>query len=170
MMSTQPCWYVARTQPNAENKAVTHLSRQGFVTYLPRYLKRRRHARRVDVVSAPLFPRYLFVEIDTAIQRWRSIYSTIGVSQLVCSGDAPTPVSDQVVTLLKSREDAAGFIQFERRPPFRVGDKIRILDGVFCDCLGLYDGMSDRDRVTILLDLLGRKVRVQADAEAVAAA
>jgi transcriptional antiterminator RfaH len=160
MMSGQSRWYVAQTQPNAESKAVAHLGRQGFATYLPRYLKRRRHARRVDVVSAPLFPRYLFIEIDT----------TIGVSRLVCTGDTPTPVSNQVVTLLKGREDPAGFIQLDHQPQFRVGDKIRILDGVFCDCLGLYDGMSDRDRVTILLDLLGRKVRVQVDAEAVAAA
>ena len=83
MMLGQPRWYVAHTQPHAENKAAVHLGRQGFVTYLPRYLKRRRHARRVDVVSAPLFPRYLFVQIDTAVQRWRSIYSTFGVSQLV---------------------------------------------------------------------------------------
>ena len=35
-----------------------------LTTYLPRYLKRRRHARRVDIVAAPLFPRYLFVAID----------------------------------------------------------------------------------------------------------
>jgi len=170
MMSGQSRWYVAQTQPNAESRAVAHLGRQGFATYLPRYLKHRRHARRVDVVSAPLFPRYLFIEIDTTIQRWRSIYSTVGVSRLVCTGDTPTPVSNQVVTLLKGREDPAGFIQLDHQPQFRVGDKIRILDGVFCDCLGLYDGMSDRDRVTILLDLLGRKVRVQVDAEAVAAA
>ncbi len=107
---------------------------------------------------------------DTAIQRWRSIYSTFGVSQLVGHGDMPTPVPDQVVTTLKSREDAAGFIHLDHRPVFRVGDKIRVLDGVFADCLGLYEGMKDRDRVAILLDLLGRKVRVVVDAESVAAA
>jgi transcriptional antiterminator RfaH len=170
MMPNSSHWYVAQTQPNAESKAVAHLARQGFSTYLPRYLKRRRHARRVDVVPAPLFPRYLFVEVDIAVQRWRSIYSTVGVSQLICTGDTPTPVSIQVVSLLKGREDAAGFIQLDHRPQFRVGDKIRVLDGVFCDCLGLYDGMSDRDRVAILLDMLGRKVRVMVDAESVAAA
>ena len=109
-----------QTQPNAESKAVAHLARQGFATYLPRYLKRRRHARRVDVVAAPLFPRYLFVEIDMAVQRWRSIYSTIGVSQLVCNGDVPAPVPDQVITMLKDREDAAGFIHLDREPQFRV--------------------------------------------------
>ena len=56
--------------------------RQGFTTYLPRYLKRRQHARRIDIVPAPLFPRYFFVAIDITVQRWRSVYSTIGVTQL----------------------------------------------------------------------------------------
>jgi transcriptional antiterminator RfaH len=170
MTSSQPGWYVVQTQPNAESKAVAHLERQGFATYLPRHLKRRRHARRVDVVAAPLFPRYLFVEVDMAIQRWRSIYSTIGVSRLICTGDVPTLVPAHVVATLKEREDAAGFIQLDRQPLFRLGDKIRVLEGVFSDCLGLYDGMPDRDRVAILLDLLGRKVRVLLNAEAVAAA
>ena len=49
-------WYVVRTQPHAESKASAHLGRQGFETYLPRYLKKRRHARRVETVQAPLFP------------------------------------------------------------------------------------------------------------------
>lgn len=166
----QPQWYVVQTQANAENKAVAHLARQGFATYLPRYLKRRRHARRVDVVAAPLFPRYLFVEINMAVQRWRSIYSTVGVSRLVCNGEYPAPVPERVVDLLKSRENTSGFIQLDHRPKFKTGDKIRILEGAFYDCLGIYDGMSDRDRVGILLDLLGRKVRVLLDAEAIAAA
>jgi transcriptional antiterminator RfaH len=136
---------------------------------LPRYLKRRRHARRVDIVPAPLFPRYFFVAIDITVQRWRSVYSTIGVTRLICNGDVPAAVPHGVVTSLKAREDAVGFIRLEPRQ-FHLGEKIRILDGVFANCLGLYDGMTDRDRVTILLDLLGRKVRVLVDAEAVAAA
>jgi len=166
----QPRWYVAQTQANAENKAVAHLARQGFATYLPRYLKRRRHARRVDVVAAPLFPRYLFVEINMAVQRWRSIYSTVGITRLVCNGEYPAPVPERVVDILKNREDTTGFIQLDHRLKFKTGDKIRILEGAFYDCLGIYDGMLDRDRVGILLDLLGRKVRVVLDAEVIAAA
>ena len=46
-------WFVAHTQPNAEARAVLNLERQGFATYLPRYLKRRRHARRVDIFTHP---------------------------------------------------------------------------------------------------------------------
>jgi len=170
MMSARMRWYVVQTQAKAENKAVAHLARQGFATYLPRYLKRRRHARRVDVVAAPLFPRYLFVAIDLTEQRWRSIYSTVGVSRLISTGDIPAPVPEQVVDLLKGREDEAGFVRLDVRPRFGLGDKVRILEGAFYDCLGIYDGTPDRERVAILLDLLGRKVRVLLDAEAIAAA
>lgn len=163
-------WYVVQSQPNAERKAIAHLERQGFGTYLPRYLKRRRHARRVEIVPTPLFPRYLFVAIDLGVQRWRSIFSTVGVSRLVCNGDTPTPIADQVLQTLRAREDDDGYVRLDQRPNFRAGDRVRVLEGVFTDCLGLYEGMRDNERVAILLDLLGRKVRVTVDVENVAAA
>ena len=43
-------------------------------------------------------------------------------------------------------------------------------EGVFSDCLGLFESMGDRERVAILLDLLGRKVRVVLDEDFVVAA
>ena len=88
-MTLHPRWFVAHTHPHAEAKATAHLNRQGFEIYFPRYLKRRRHARRIETVAAPLFPRYLFVAVDLTAQRWRSIYSTVGVTRLVCNGDDP---------------------------------------------------------------------------------
>jgi hypothetical protein len=36
-MARPASWYVVQTQPNAERKALVHLERQGFATYLPRY-------------------------------------------------------------------------------------------------------------------------------------
>jgi len=165
-----PRWFVAHTHPHAEAKATAHLNRQGFEIYFPRYLRRRRHARRIETVAAPLFPRYLFVAIDLGVQRWRSIYSTVGVSRLVCNGDDPTPVPNGIVEALQKRQDANGFIKLDSHPPFRTGDKIRVLDGAFSSCLGLFEGMAERERIAILLDLLGRKVRVVLDADLVAAA
>ena len=153
-------WYLAQTQPRAEAKATLNLLRQGFEIYLPRYLKQRRHARRVEPVLAPLFPGYLFVAIDINAQRWLSIDSTFGVTRLVRDGDRPAAVPLAVITALKCREDAKGLVVLDQRPRFSPGDKIRVLEGSFRDCYGLYDGMSAGERVAILLDLLGRKVRV----------
>ena len=166
----EPRWFVAHTHPHAENKATTHLNRQGFEIYFPRYLKRRRHARRIETVVAPLFPRYLFVAIDLNVQRWRSICSTVGVNRLVCNGDLPTAVPDGIVEALRQREDTNGFIKLDTRPPFRAGEKVRVRDGALSSCLGLFEGTAERERIAILLDLLGRKVRVVLDADLVAAA
>lgn len=163
-------WYVVQTHINAEARAASNLLRQGFEVYLPRYLRRRSHARRIEKVAAPLFPRYMFVNIDIATQRWRSVQSTYGVSHLVVNGADPAPVEVAVINALKAREDASGFVKLEARPKFTIGEKVRVLAGVFAENLGLFDGMADRDRVAILLDLLGRKVRVSIEADMVAVA
>jgi len=76
-------WHVIYTRPRSESLALQHLKRQGFTAYLPRHRKQRRHARRADLISAPLFPRYMFVLIDAATASWWSIRSTIGVNAII---------------------------------------------------------------------------------------
>ena len=163
-------WYVAQTHPRAEAKAAWHLRRQGFTIYLPRILKQRRHARRIDRVAAPLFPSYLFVSIDMTTQRWLAVDSTIGVTRLVRDYERPAPVAQQIIDTLKRREDGNGFVQLEHRPRFAPGDKVRVIGGALCDCCGLYEGMTGQERVAILLELLGRKVRVALDDHIIEAA
>jgi len=166
----QSAWYVVQTQVNAEARAARNLIRQGFEIYLPRYLKRRSHARKIEKVAAPLFPRYMFVRVDIATQRWRSIQSTFGVSCIVSNGADPAPVAGKVLHLLRAKEDESGFIRIDQRPSFATGQKVRVLTGAFADIIGLFDGLGDRERVAILLDLLGQKVRVSIDADLIAAA
>jgi transcriptional antiterminator RfaH len=158
-------WYVVHTRPNAEEVAARHLGHQGFQVFLPRLRKRRRHARRVETVIRPLFPRYLFVGLDLAVDRWNSIRSTIGVSTLICHGDRPTLVPSGVVEGLLDRT-LDGVMVVDDRPQFRRGDRVRLLDGVFANLVGVFENMTDGERVAVLLDLLGRSVRVMLHADA----
>lgn len=167
---TSATWCLVHTQPHGERKAVAHLQRQGFSIYQPRYLRRHRHARRVTMAPSALFPRYVFVAIDVMAQRWRAVRSTVGVSHLVCRGDEPAVVPAGIVEQLRVREDANGFICLDQRPQFKPGDQVRVENGPFEDRLGLFEGLTDGDRVRILLDLLGRKVRVMLDADELSAA
>lgn len=169
-VTVEPTWCVVQTHVHSEAKAAAHLVRQGYDVYLPRYLKRRRHARKIENVPAPLFPRYLFVGFDLMAARWRSIQSTLGVSHLVCDRNQPAALSSRVIAELRSREDGNGFIQLNLQPCLMPGAKVRIVEGVFSESFGSFEGMADRDRVAILLDLLGRKVRVVLDRETVVAA
>jgi transcriptional antiterminator RfaH len=163
-------WFVAHTHPQAETRASVNLERQGFATYLPRYLKRRRHARKIELVAAPLFPRYMFVSIDLERQRWLSIRSTLGVARLVGDSGIPLPVPPGIVESLMRRQDAEGFVRLQAPLGLKPGDPVRVLGGAFEESLGLFERMSDEQRITILLDLMGRKVRVTLDSDLIAAA
>ena len=57
-------WFVVQTQVNGEAKAAQNLKQQGYDVYLPCYLKRRRHARKVDFTAKPLFPRYMRLTVN----------------------------------------------------------------------------------------------------------
>ena len=168
-MTVQRKWYVVHTHAHAEATAVAHLRRQGFETYCPQYLKRKKHARRVTVSPEPFFPRYIFVAIDMATQRWHAIRSTLGVSYLIGGEKGPTPVTDAVVAQLRASEDTSGFIPFEQPPRFARGERVRLRDSIFSSCTGLFDGLTDSGRVAVLLDMLGRKVRVILDGTAISA-
>jgi transcriptional antiterminator RfaH len=162
-------WFAVHTRPLAEAKAASHLDRQGFDVYLPRYRKMRRHARRLEPVVRPLFPRYLFVSFDVTTTRWRAIRSTLGVSDLVRSGDQPTPVADAIVTAIREREDDEGLVRLSRIAGLHVGQKLMILTGALSDQIGMLEGLSDKDRVTVLLHLMGRPIRLCLPVDAVGA-
>jgi transcriptional antiterminator RfaH len=162
-------WYVVYTQAMGELKALMNLQRQGFDAYLPRYRKQRRHARKVDRVAAPLFPRYLFVNMDIAKARWRAINSTFGVSHLVATGDSPVPLLGSIVDSIRAREDDGGMIALHDEDGFKRGDKVWILDGPLGEQEGLFDRHSDDARVTVLLDILGRTVKVRVAKDEVSA-
>ena len=105
---TETRWYVAQTRPGAETKALFHLERQGFEVYLPRYLRRVSHARRISWQPRPLFPSYLFVTTSPAQQRWRSINSTVGIAHLICDDRGPVPVPPGIVEGIRRAEDDRG--------------------------------------------------------------
>jgi len=76
----------------------------------------------------------------------------------------------QVIDSLRAREDEGGYVALDKRPKFALGEKVRVLASVFAENFGLFDGMADRERIAILLDLLGRKVRVSIEPDLVTAA
>jgi transcriptional antiterminator RfaH len=163
-------WYAVHTQPHAEAKALDNLLRQGYRAYLPQGRVEIRHARRRQLVSRPLFPRYLFAGLDRATTLWRPILSTFGVSDIVRTGGEPAPVPAEIVAELRDREARGEFDRPNAGRSLRVGELVRVTAGAFEDVLGRLVELRDQERVVVLLELLGRSVKAQLRADAVAAA
>jgi len=156
-------WFVVRTKTGAEDRAVWHLNNQGFEVYLPRYRKKIHHARKVSNVLRPVFPGYLFVRMDIAQQPWRAINGTMGVISLVQFGETPRPISDVIIDAIRDREE--GGVVSLAPDGLKAGDRVHVREGVFANHAALLAEVSDDKRVILLLDLMGREVRVSARKE-----
>jgi transcriptional antiterminator RfaH len=139
-------WYVVSTHPHQEERAETNLRRQNFDAWVPKQLRQRRHARRVDTISAPLFPGYLFVSLSRQTQPWRAIDSTLGVRRIISFGEQPMPVERGFVEALKKTSDEHGVMQLSD-PELELGQQLRLLTGPFSDCIGTLQRLPDKDRV-----------------------
>lgn len=151
-------WYVARTLPQRELQAARQLNNQDFRTFVPRYWKNRRHARKVETISAPLFPRYIFVVVDPTRDRWRSINGTLGVDRLLMYGGEPQPVPPGVIENLVAAGDTQGNISFGFN--LKEGQAIKVMAGPFAELVGELERLDEGGRVRVLLEILGGRVRV----------
>ena len=156
-------WFVVQTKAGAEDKAAWHLHNQKYDIYLPRYRKQIRRAGKTQMALRPVFPGYLFVQIDMATQHWRSINGTIGVISLVSFGDYPQPIADAIIDDMRNHEqDGVVTILPEG---FKRGDCLRVREGAFSGCSALLEEVSSDKRVILLLSMMGREVRIAAPME-----
>lgn len=164
-------WYVVQAKPGQERLAEGNLLRQGYRAYLPR-LKSWRKAgggRRI-ALSVPLFPGYLFVELDITREAWRSINGTIGAVGLVSFGPRPAPLPEGVIEEIKAREGEDGLVHDDALSRFKPGDRVAVADGPLAETDGLFQATDGKRRVVVLMRLLGREVPVRLREDQVRAA
>jgi len=152
-------WAVLSTHPHREHVALQNLERQDFCGYCPLIRRRRSHARRITDVMRPMFPGYVFVKIVSGMQRWRPLSSTIGVRDVVRCGDEVSLLDDGFVQSLRAREVDGAICRPE--VPYKVGQEVRLVGGAFDGLVATIIEMHERDRLTVLANLLSRPVKVK---------
>jgi transcription antitermination factor NusG len=149
-------WACAQLEPNRERIALHCLGLAGYETYLPRLRERRvSHGRKIEV-RPPLFPGYLFVVVE---REWYSARWSVGVRRLIMDGVQPARVPDVVVEQIKGRE-VRGLVELPKSE-LRLGACVQVLHGPLQGQLGLVAGMRPRDRILVLLTLLGGQRQVE---------
>jgi len=152
-------WYLVTTKPQSEFKAQENLLRQGYETYLPlvQTLRRRngKNIKRTEV----FFPRYLFIYLDKESDNWSPIHSTFGVSGMVRFGGMPAVVPEIIVNNLKQNENEFGLQSFEKKE-WKQGNKVGIINGPFEGYKAIYQKMKSTERVSVLLDIVGKNTQV----------
>ena len=156
-------FYVVQTHPQKERLAVQELDNQGFPTFFPviQHLPKIRRGKLEAPRQVALFPKYLFIQLDLELDRWRAVNGTRGVARLMCMDDEHPSV---VPALIMQRLLDAGEVIEEQRAglPFDVNDLVEFTDGSFKGNQGLVQ-MCSAARVTLLLSMLGGQVTVHTE-------
>jgi transcription antitermination factor NusG len=154
-------WCAARLLLHHEAYALRCLAASGYETYLPRLREQcRSHGRKI-LVTPPLFPGYAFVLITL---QWHAARWAPGTCGLIMDGVQPARVPDHVIEEIRARE-RGGLVELPKPPSAQPGDRVRVVHGPLAGLAGLYDGMRPRERVLVLLTVLGacRRVELRAD-------
>jgi transcriptional antiterminator RfaH len=152
-------WYALHTKPRKERQVDALLRERGIETYLPTV--RRKVQRRDRPARVIYFPGYLFASLDFDVVPHSSIAWMPGVRRIVSQGDRPVVVADEVVELLRERLSGVEEVGYGR---LRQGDRVRIRSGPLRDLEAVFDQpCSPKERVRVLLNVLGRMTPVEID-------
>jgi len=158
-------WYLIHTKPCGEALAQENLERQGFETYLPRMAFTTRRQGRRSV--APLFPRYLFLQLEEGRQALSPVRSSVGVSAVVRFGLRYAVVPDEIIEELRRRADPQTGLHHLAARALVPGEPVQVAAGALEGLSGVFERHAGPDRVVVLLRLLGREAAVHVATECV---
>ncbi|WP_281645510.1 transcription termination/antitermination NusG family protein [Parendozoicomonas sp. Alg238-R29] len=153
-------WFVVKTRPRQEERAVENLENQGFAAFCPHMLRKRKQPGRVEACKRePLFPGYIFLLDESRVggQRWDRVRSTRGVSGFIRFGEMHARVSDEFVEGLRDNEKIGSVDEL-----FKIGQPVIFTEGAYKNIPGVYLARRGDDRCIILINILNSERRVHA--------
>ncbi|MDH3444540.1 MAG: UpxY family transcription antiterminator [Deltaproteobacteria bacterium] len=158
-------WYAIKSKPNREKEVQRRLNDLGIEVFLPWMRARRRRRGRPQWVLVPLFPNYLFTRLDLQVSGKAARYVP-GVKDFLKFGSHVAEVSDAIIEQLRER-CPDGVAQIDQLK-FKPGQAVRIQEGPFAGVEAIFERtLKDSERVAVLLEILGRRTKLELPAEAI---
>ena len=162
-------WYLAQCKPNAAKIAVHNLENQSFGTFLPLQEITKRKGKIFQRQIRPLFPGYLFVQIDPDQGVWRQVNSTRGIARLVRLGAEPSAVPNEIVEALMARCDDHSILRQTvetQSSQFHAGNQAQVTQGPFSGFIATISDIEPNSRIHILIEIMGQTTKVAINAGA----
>tara|TARA_Y100000746_G_scaffold618_1_gene549 strand:- start:11077 stop:11619 length:543 start_codon:yes stop_codon:yes gene_type:complete len=149
-------WVLIYTKARQEMIANENLIKQGYKTFLPLIAPSNRNEKRSLV---PVFPRYLFAQINLELDNWANIKSSIGVSNIVMFSEKFTSIPSNIIQLMQDKLDESGVYREDFSVvDYQEGDSVSIKGGRFAGIDAIFLSKKSNDRVRLLLKLLNTSV------------
>jgi len=165
-----PAWYVIHCYSGYENKVRHNLEQRIetmgmkdriFDVVIPTQEEIEVKDGKRRTVERHIFPGYVLVNMALSEESWYVVRNTPGVTGFVGMGNNPTPLRpEEVSQIIKRMEAEAPTVKVT----FKVGERVRIVDGPFNDFRGLVSEIDmERTKVRVLVSFFGRETPVELD-------
>jgi transcriptional antiterminator RfaH len=141
-------WYLIKTKPRQEKIAIANLENQKYHVYCP--------WAKINNKIVVLFPGYLFIKLDKVSDNWGPIRSTKGVLNFVRFGLSYAKISNKIIDFIKENE-FNNSQKLKYLNDFKTGDKVQITEGVFKNCVAIFESFRSEERVILLMNLMGQQ-------------
>jgi transcription antitermination factor NusG len=152
-------WFAVWTRSRQEKTSAAMLAALGVPHFLPLIDEERRWSDRKKMVSLPLFPGYLFVQIANSSEIQVCVQKVSGVVNFVGNQNGPSAVPEVEINSIRALlSRGAGCSPC---PFLKVGDRVRVVRGALAGIEGLFIRCGARSRVVVSVEIIQRSVSVE---------
>jgi len=164
MSEPTPNWYALFVRSRHEFVTSEQLKKRGIEVFLPSVTRMRRWSDRNKEVVYPLFPGYLFVQIEPSAETFLNIVKTRGsVSFVGKERGRPSPVDPWEMDTL--RRMLAGCEEIDTYPHLNEGAPVLVKRGPLKGAKGILAKKNDHHLFMVNIEILGRSVGTKVSAE-----
>jgi transcription antitermination factor NusG len=153
-------WFALRTRSRHEKLVRDQLTNQGIEPLLPTIKRLSQWKDRKKEIEVPLFSGYCFVRFST--EQKLPVLKTIGVVDIVGSGQQPEPIPDEEIAALQTLMTSV--LPYDPHPYLHEGTMVEVIRGPLQGVRGILLRKEKRHRLILGVRLIEQAAAVEIDA------
>lgn len=149
-------WYALQHKPAQGDRALQHLQNQDIACFYPKISVEKIKGGKRSTKLEPLFPGYLFVNLEQTDPMWSKLRSTRGVLKIVGFANKPAPISDAVIQHIKESLDSVAELG-----GIKPGQAVQLSDGPFEGINAIFQSYDGEARAIVLISFMQKKQEVR---------
>jgi transcriptional antiterminator RfaH len=154
-------WYVLTSKPREEQRAYDNLVIQGYEVFLPKIAQVIKKNGLKAVALKPLFPNYLFIQLDKQVANFNAIRSTRGVGSFVRFGLNQATIDSRIIDDIKqSIATEKQGKTLDELLDYCQGDTVELTQGSLKGLKAIYQAKDGLERSILMVKMLGQESKV----------
>lgn len=142
-------WYALQHKPAQGDRALEHLQNQDISCFYPKITVEKIKAGKRTKKLEPLFPGYLFVNLEKTDPMWSKLRSTRGVLRIVSFAHEPAVIGDEVIQHIKD-----GLHKVAEHGGIKPGQAVELRNGPFQGLEAIFQAYDGEERAIVLIGFM----------------